>query len=390
MLDDLLEIEYENCNEFIIKFFNWLVICSMIALILNYLEVFKLDKVMMTKIVCICIILLMVPVIYYLLVEQSNSLRFAYITATVLVITIVISYTFFSFHVSLIYLLPATVFSLYGKRRLLYYVIIITIAGMIISHLLSMKLSIVPEDPYRSYYACIVYSLLPKLIIYQSYVSVFLFETKHNQQLIRKLFKYSNKLHSTQEELIISFAQMCESKSEYTGKHVKRVSRYANTIAKKLGMSVYECECLSIASMMHDVGKLNIPSEILEKNGKLTMEEFEIIKKHTQIGHELIKGSPGDIMQIASEITLNHHERWDGNGYNGLKGEEIHIYSRIMAIVDVFDALVSKRSYKEAWSVEKAYEEIVSQSGIMFDPKIVTIFKKSYYEFIEILDSMGD
>ena len=181
-----------------------------------------------------------------------------------------------------------------------------------------------------------------------------------------------------------------ESKSGQTGRHIKRVSEYMKIMAEALELEQEEKESLVIASMMHDIGKLMIPEHILEKPGRLTTEEFEVIKKHVQWGYKLLEYAPGRVMEIARVIALQHHEKWDGTGYLGMRGEEIDYYSRVMAVVDVFDALMSKRSYKASWSIEEAYNEIVSQSGKHFDPQVVELFKAHFNEFVEVLNHYPD
>ena len=137
--------------------------------------------------------------------------------------------------------------------------------------------------------------------------------------------------------------------------------------------------------MMHDIGKLMIPNEIIEKPGQLTDEEYEIIKKHTTYGNSMLSHSDGDIMSIAKSIAYEHHERWDGLGYpRGLKGDEISIYAQIVSVADVFDALTSRRSYKEPWDSVEAQVEIIRQKGQQFSPRIVDIFNKRFDE-IEIV-----
>ncbi len=185
----------------------------------------------------------------------------------------------------------------------------------------------------------------------------------------------ANDLYITQEELVRAFAELSESKSRQTGQHIKRVSEYMQIMANALNLEEEEKKSLCIASMMHDIGKLLIPEEILEKPSKLTTDEFRIIKKHVVYGYELLKNSPGRVMEIAQTIALEHHEKWDGSGYLGKKKEEIDLYSRLMAVADVYDALVSKRSYKEKWAPKEAYDEIVKGSGSYFDPMIVSIFQ---------------
>lgn len=202
--------------------------------------------------------------------------------------------------------------------------------------------------------------------------------------------KLSKDMYETQEELVRALSEISESKSGQTGKHIKRVSEYMKIMAEAIQLDNEEKDCLVIASMMHDIGKLLIPESIIEKSGKLTKEEFEVIKTHVKLGYKLLEYSPGRIMEIARIIALQHHEKWDGTGYLGMKGEEIDYYSRIMAIVDVFDALMSRRSYKESWSIDETYNEIVGQSGKHFDPDIVELFKEHFNEFLYVLMQYPD
>ncbi|MBR3771617.1 MAG: HD-GYP domain-containing protein [Clostridium sp.] len=211
-----------------------------------------------------------------------------------------------------------------------------------------------------------------------------------NVKLAISNIRLSQEMYQTQEELVRAFAEICESKSKQTGQHIKRTSEYMKVMAKALKLQDMEQDALVIASMMHDIGKLMIPSEIIEKKGKLTEEEFAEIKKHVTYGFDLLKYSPGRVMEIAKTIALQHHEKWNGKGYLGMKGMEIDFYSRIMAVVDVFDALISKRSYKEKWTLEDAYNEIVNQSGEHFDPEVVRMFCEHFEEFKIIVAAYPD
>lgn len=182
-----------------------------------------------------------------------------------------------------------------------------------------------------------------------------------------------------QEEVIVSLAEITENKSEQTGQHIKRVSEYSRIIARQLGLSEEAAENLRLASTMHDLGKLMIPSEILDKPGRLTDEEFAEIKKHPGFGEHLLHNVEGETMTLARQVALEHHERYDGKGYpNGEKGEEIGLEGRIVAVADVYDALTSRRSYKEAWDPKAAYDEIVRCSGTQFDPRVVEAFIAAY------------
>ena len=194
----------------------------------------------------------------------------------------------------------------------------------------------------------------------------------------------------TQEQLAYSLAVVSESSSQETGQHIRRVSEYARIMGKYICDSAEQLDTFSIAAMLHDVGKLMIPKEIIEKPGRLTAEEFGVMKKHVIYGRDIIGNAPGDVMEMARHIILHHHERWDGTGYLGVSGEDIDKFARYVSVCDVFDALLSHRSYKAEWPAQKVYEEITSQSGRQFDPDAVEAFKKSYVEMLKIRDKFPD
>lgn len=188
-----------------------------------------------------------------------------------------------------------------------------------------------------------------------------------------------------QKEILYTFGELSEMRSQETGEHVKRVSLVSELLARKSGCSHEDVELIKIASPMHDIGKVIIPDEILLKPGRLTNEEFEIMKKHSEYGYEIFRNSPQKILQSAAIIAHEHHERYDGNGYpQGLKGEEISRVGRIVAIVDVFDALMHDRIYKSAWSLEETLEYIQNEKSKAFDPELVDIFIENIDEVIAI------
>ena len=194
-----------------------------------------------------------------------------------------------------------------------------------------------------------------------------------------------------QEEIILSFAEITENKSGQTGQHIKRVSEYSRIIAEQLGLGPDLVESIRIASTMHDVGKLLIPSEILEKPSKLTDEEYAIIKTHTTMGGKLLDNVEGEEMRLSRTIAMQHHERPDGRGYpNGLKGEEISLEGKIVAVADVYDALTSRRSYKNAWKEEDAYREILGGKGSQFDPEVVDAFCAAHDQIISVQEKYRD
>ena len=185
----------------------------------------------------------------------------------------------------------------------------------------------------------------------------------------------TEELRDTQLEIVRRLGQAAESRDEETGRHIERIGAMCHRLGLAAGMSVDQAEQLRDASAMHDLGKIGIPDHILHKPGPFTPEEREIMKAHTTIGAAILAGSRSPLVQMAEVIALTHHERWDGSGYPAaLMGEEIPLVGRICAICDVFDALMSKRTYKEAWTLESALAEIQAQSGRAFDPELVAIF----------------
>ncbi|MFC5703796.1 HD domain-containing phosphohydrolase [Cohnella faecalis] len=195
----------------------------------------------------------------------------------------------------------------------------------------------------------------------------------------------------TQREIISTMGEIGEIRNKETGNHVKRVADYSYVLALGLGLSEYEAELLRTASPMHDIGKVAIPDAVLLKPGKLTDEEYDIIKSHTKIGHQLLKGSRRELLRTASIVAEQHHEKWNGTGYpNGLKGEDIHIYGRITAVADVFDALSAERVYKAAWPIEKIEALFLEERGRHFDPAVVDVFFETLPKLLAIREQFSD
>lgn len=205
----------------------------------------------------------------------------------------------------------------------------------------------------------------------------------------------SVKLHkeiiTTQREVISTMGAIGESRSQETAVHVRRVAEYSKLLALKIGLSEEEAEELKMASPMHDIGKVGIPDSILNKPGKLTINEFEIMKTHSQLGFEMLRHSNQKLLQSAAIVANQHHERWDGSGYpNRLAGQNIHIYGRITAVADVFDALGHDRVYKDAWPLEDILSLMKDSSGTHFDPNLIDIFMNNLDEFIEIKNNFNE
>lgn len=198
-------------------------------------------------------------------------------------------------------------------------------------------------------------------------------------------------LELTQLEVIIRLGKASEFRDDETGRHIERIADYVRIIAEEMSMIKDHVNMLFYASPMHDVGKIGIPDSILLKPGKLTDEEFSIIKLHTVIGSKILSGTTLPLLELAREIALSHHEKWDGSGYPlGLKGSDIPIAGRIVAIADVFDALTSERVYKAAWPFDKAIDYLKENSGKQFDPDVVNIFMKVQDKIIDVKKAKAD
>ena len=192
-------------------------------------------------------------------------------------------------------------------------------------------------------------------------------------------------IEDTQKEVVFTMGAIGERRSEETGNHVKRVAEYSKLFALYCGIDEKEAELLKQASPMHDIGKVGISDAILNKKGKLTQEEHVSMQEHAVLGYNMLKSSHRPLLQTAAIVANEHHEKYDGTGYpQGLVGEEIHIYGRITAIADVFDALGSDRIYKKAWSDEKIFKLFKEERGNHFDPNLVDIFFENLDEFILI------
>ncbi|MEP2651028.1 MAG: HD domain-containing phosphohydrolase [Paraglaciecola sp.] len=209
-------------------------------------------------------------------------------------------------------------------------------------------------------------------------------EVKANLQAKR----LTQEIEDNQCEMIYILMEVMESTSDETGQHIKRVADTSKLLARYVDyLSEEEINSIFLASPMHDIGKIAIPEEILHKPGKLTEAEMTIMKTHAEKGYELLKNSKRRLTTAAAIIAHQHHEKWDGSGYpRGLKGDEIHIFGRIVALADVFDALTHKRQYKSAWTVDDAVEYIKQNSGKHFDPFLVDILVDHLPEFLKIMN----
>ena len=208
---------------------------------------------------------------------------------------------------------------------------------------------------------------------------------------VQELKKLNIEIINTQKEVVYRMGAIGETRSKETGMHVKRVAEYSKLLALLIGLSDEDAELIKMASPMHDIGKVGILDSILNKCGKLTEDEFKVMKTHAQIGADMLSDSKREILQAAHIIALEHHEKWDGSGYpNGKVAKNIHIFGRITAFADVFDALGSDRCYKKQWELQRIFDLIKSERAKHFDPFLVDKFFENLDKFLIIRDTFQD
>ncbi|MDO6528005.1 DUF3369 domain-containing protein [Motilimonas sp. 1_MG-2023] len=198
-------------------------------------------------------------------------------------------------------------------------------------------------------------------------------------------------IEDNQKEIMYRLGEVVESRSKESGSHVKRVANYTALLASLTGMDNEQVETLKQASPLHDIGKVGIPDAILNKPAKLDSDEWAIMQTHAKLGYDMLYDSDIPLLQTGAAIAMYHHEKWDGSGYpNGLRGEDIPIEGRLTALADVFDALGSRRCYKEPWGIDSIMELINSESGKHFDPNLVKILNDNLDLFLEIKQKYVD
>ncbi len=212
-----------------------------------------------------------------------------------------------------------------------------------------------------------------------------------NDDLQQAVLRQTADIVARERETITRLARAAEYRDPETGAHILRMAHYSRLIAERMGVSEELCDRLLSAAPMHDVGKVGTPDHILLKPGRLTDEEMVIMRRHASIGHDILKGSSSPMIQLAAEIALTHHEKFDGSGYpEGLAGEAIPLMGRIVAVADVFDALTSARPYKPAWEIDRAVDFMKEQRGAHFDPACVDAFFMEWDEVLAIRNRFRD
>lgn len=389
-LNKFLKVNNVKINNMVARSLRYILYLILIIWALVFSNLIHFDKSAISLCLSSCGILLLIPTLLINCFNvEKNYIRYMVVVCTSLVSCVLCS--FLSYYASAIVLFPLLIASLYYDRVLVLFTTLVNTVTLLGASLLNLHVGLILNDPLKSGIEnAIFYGFIPRelVLIFMSIIAYFIVD--RNNEMMADIFIYSQQLKTSQEEIILSFSNICESKSKSTGEHVRRVSKYMRVLCEASGFDPNYTDMVCNASMMHDIGKLMIPEEILNKPGKLTDEEYAIVKNHVLYGEALLHSATGEVMELARTMALQHHERWDGKGYLGMKGEEIAYISRLMALADVFDALSASRCYKEGWTLSQTYNEIALGSGTQFDPQVVELFKDNYDKFVEIFNSLPD
>lgn len=360
----------------------------LVVVILTACNVFILAKAIY-PLMFVSITVMLLPTLFYnILHKDTVFLKYFFLTTLVLMSGLL--YSILSYHVVIMLVFPVFVSCLYCEKKSVIYTSVLSYPVIIAAHFIAFYLKMVPDEPLVTLKGLISYGILPRLLEFTIMFIIALSMTSKVERLINNLIEKNRESYENQRTVIASLSEMIEAQSHTTGSHVKRVCEYTKILCNAYGMSDEETWQVSTAAMLHDVGKLMIPADILNKPAKLTDDEFAVVKEHVEYGRKMLKNAPGELMRLSAEIALEHHEKFNGEGYLHKSGKDISLYARIVAIADVFDALVSVRPYKEPWAPEKAKAEILAQSGKHFDPELVKLFEENFDKFMEVYKAYPD
>lgn len=355
--------------------------------ILDVIGVFVVNLTIMTIAYAGSAILLLLPTLLVNILKCNNTyIKYINVIAAA-VFTTLLSVTL-TYHVVVIYVYPIAIASLYFSKRLNILATGLTVAGVSAGQLAAFYLDTLQDDNFLTLDYVLLFGILPRALVLIAIAAIFTMLSSRTANLLSTLLHKEEQLSHFHNEMVMGFATLVENKDGSTGGHIKRTSTYVKLLAEELrNRGIYKDELtdaylenLYRAAPMHDIGKIAVPDVVLQKPGKLTDEEFEIIKTHAPKGGEIIQETFGHLeneqyTQMAYEVARYHHEKWNGKGYpDGLKRKEIPLCARIMAIADVFDAVSEKRCYREAMPLEQCFEIIAEGSGQAFEPLLVEVF----------------
>jgi len=386
----LIRDNYKKINQISARCMRIIVALLVIAFMYCYFMT-DIDTMLLIIFFASSVIIALIPTLSINVFKKDESPSTKYMVIICVSIIAMIMLTLLSSLAFPIILFPIMMASLYYNQTLVLFASLLMSCCVFISNFLSVKFNhIFIGNNYSDTYDVLIYYTVPQILIVFIMSVVAYFIVQRNSMMINTAINTAVTMQNNQKGLIYSFAEISESKSKFTGEHIKRVAEYMRVLGKASGFDDEYVDKLCTASMMHDIGKLMISEEILDKPDKLTDEEYQIMKNHVLYGEALLEKCPGEMMHLACVLAKEHHERWDGSGYLGMKGEEIAYISRLMAVCDVFDALTSDRYYKKGWSLEDTFDEIIRLSGKHFDPKVVKLFIQHFDEFKAIYRKIPD
>lgn len=416
----------EASNKFNLKTLLFITVIFVFIWVMNLLGIFINDTQLFWKAGIVVGAVILADCLYFRIAGFSRP-EGKYVVLTSLILAINVTYVFLTYHIVLVLLFPLISAALYRKKKVLYITYAVNFVAVFISTPLSYSLGLCDANAVLTTTSTVanfirdfptlqpivetpvlnleLFYALPRCLIMIGVIPLLTHITVVIDNQTRKLIetqannlKLSREQQLIQQKIIFSLSSVIESRDAITGDHIRNTSGYVSFIIEKLKEKGEFAETLTPkytdllvrAAPLHDVGKIKISDSILCKPGKLTPEEFDRIKLHTVYGKNIMADIIGDIedteyLTIATEMAYCHHERYDGSGYpQGLKGEDIPLCARIMAVADVLDALLSKRHYKEAYSLEKSYEIMSAESGRQFDPVVLAALLDNWDEFVEL------
>ena len=358
--------------------------------LLNIIGIFIIDKTVMNIAYVVGSVALILP---WLIVKFGKHdwrwlKYFIVFCATIFIALLCVALTY---HSVVVYVYPIGIASLYFQRRLNVIATALSVITTGIGQILAFYYNPLPDLNFPTYEELILFSVFPRTLSLIAMAVIFTMLSERTAKMLKQLTGAVEEISEYQQEMIIGFSTLMEKRDDSTGGHIQRTSKYVGLIAQGLAERGHYLDVLTpeyvkvliqVASM-HDIGKIAVPDYILQKKDKLTDEEYEIMKKHAAEGGKIIKDTFGHLNnkeqnELAYMVANFHHEKWNGTGYpNGLKGEEIPLAARIMAVADVFDAVSEKRCYREALPMDECFRIIEKGRGTSFEPLIVDVFLES-------------
>lgn len=372
-----------------------------VLFLLNVIGVFVVNKTVMTIAYIFGSLLLFLPTIL-LKICKEKYVFIKIVNVCVAVILMSLLSATLNYHVIVFFVFPIVISSLYFSKRLNIFATVLTVIGVSCGELFSYFFETVRDKNWTDIYGLVVFGIVPRDILIIAMGSIFTMLSERTTTLLRKLLTAEKNLKKNHKEMIIGFATLVENKDGSTGGHIKRTSIYVKLLANELRKRGYYTDILTDeylenlyqAAPMHDIGKIAVPDVILQKPGKLTDEEFDVIKQHTVNGGKIIKETfvrmnNHSYSRVAYEVAKYHHEKWNGNGYpKGLKEDKIPLCARIMSIADVFDAVSEKRCYRDALPLEQCFSIIEEGKGRDFEPILVDVFLDMKDKIVEGYNSL--